>query len=234
MKIAIMQPYVLPYIGYFQMISAVDKFVFYDDVNFIKKGWINRNKILVNNKDFTFSIPLTKISQNVSINKTDINLDRFEEWKQKFVQTLKFNYKKAPHFVAVNAQIENLLATDSKTISQFAIESVITISKYLEINTEFLVSSERYDNKHLERQERLIDICEQENATHYINALGGQDLYSKDSFMRKGVQLNFIKTLPISYEQFKDEFVPWLSIIDVLMFNSVEEVRNLLDQYDLV
>src|SRR5690554_5438915 len=128
MRIAVMQPYLFPYIGYFQLIQAVDKFVFYDDVNFIKKGWINRNRILINNKDLSFSVPLNKVSQNKTINETFLNLDTFEEWKEKFIKTIGQNYKKAPYFDGVSEVINNILNTKCNTISDLAIESVNTIS----------------------------------------------------------------------------------------------------------
>lgn len=234
MKLAIMQPYLFPYIGYFQMINIVDIFVFYDDVNFIKKGWVNRNRILVNKKEFTFSLPLNKISQNITIGETYINLETFESWKEKIIQTLLYNYKKAPYFSEVNELINSVFNKKHITISDLAIESIIVTSEYLGFKTTFFTSSERYENRDLERQERLIDICNKENATDYINALGGNVLYDKKSFKEKGIELSFIKTLPIEYKQFNNDFVPWLSIIDVLMFNSIEEVNRMLDKYELV
>ncbi len=234
MRIAVMQPYLFPYIGYFQMIHAVDKFVFYDDVNFIKQGWINRNRILLNNKDFLFTIPLHKANSFTYIKDTAINQKLYENWKSKFLLTVAQNYKKAPYFTEVHALIEKVLGGNFESISQLVIESVIATSRYLEINTTFFVSSERYQNKDLERQERLIDICKKENATHYINALGGKDLYSKEDFKKKNIDLKFIQSQPIVYKQFSDDFVPWLSIIDVLMFNSIEETKAMLDKYELV
>jgi WbqC-like protein family len=234
MKLAIMQPYLFPYIGYFQLIKTVDIFVFYDDVNYIKKGWVNRNRILVNKKEFTFSVPLNKISQNITIRETYINLETFESWKEKIIQTLLYNYKKAPFFSEVNELINSILNKKYATISDLAIESIIATSEYLGFKTTFFTSSERYENRDLERQERLIDICNKENASDYINALGGNELYDKKSFKEKGIELSFIKTLPIEYKQFNNDFVPWLSIIDVLMFNSIEEVEEMLDKYELV
>lgn len=234
MKVAIMQPYFMPYIGYFQMIKAVDKFVFYDDVNFIKKGWINRNRILVGNNDFTFSIPITNASQNVAINNTKINQEGFEIWKSKFIQTLNQNYKKAPQFNMVNKLIGDILRPNYITIGQLASQSVFKTAKYLNIKTKFIMSSAIYNNKELGRKERLIEICKKENATQYINALGGQELYKKEDFLVEDIQLHFLKTLPVKYEQFNSEFIPWLSIIDVLMFNSVEEVNVMLDKYELI
>lgn len=234
MRLAIMQPYFFPYLGYYQMIKAVDKFVFYNDVNFIKKGWINRNRILVNKKEFTFSVPLTQISQNISINETYINIETIENWKVKFIQTLLYNYKKAPYFEPIYQLVNNVLNTKCTTIDQLAIESVIATSKYLGLKTAFSLSSDLYDNRDLERQARLLDICKKENAKHYINALGGQELYNKESFKEKGITLSFIKPRLVTYKQDNVEFVPWLSIIDVLMYSSIKEVNEMLDNFELV
>lgn len=234
MKIAVMQPYIFPYIGYFQMINAVDKFVFYDDVNFIKQGWINRNKILVSGKDYLFTLPLKNASSFTLISETLINEILFEKWKLKFLQTLEQSYKKAPYFYDVFPIINKVLDGEYKTISQCAIKSIKSVSEYMGIKTEFIISSEAYQNKELERQERLIDICKQEKSNHYINALGGQELYKKEDFLKEGIQLNFIKPLPIEYKQFNNIFVPWLSIIDVLMFNDKQTVKDMLNQYTLI
>jgi len=234
MKIAVMQPYIFPYIGYFQMIHAVDKFVFYDDVNFIKQGWINRNRVLVSGKDYLFTIPIENASSFATINETHINLALYDRFKTKFLQTLGLNYKKAPYFPEVISLVEQILESPSVTIAQLAIKSIVATTDYLEMEKQFCISSEVYQNKGLDRYERLIDICKREKATQYINAIGGQDLYRKEDFEREGIQLNFIKTLPIAYKQFKNEFVPWLSIIDVLMFNSKQEVKDFLNNYELI
>lgn len=234
MKIAVMQPYIFPYIGYFQMVNAVDKFVFYDDVNFIKKGWINRNRILVNGRDFMFTVPLLKASQNNLILESYIQKEVYNEWKNKLLHTIEFNYKKAPEFTNIFHLLETIFNSEHETISDIAIDSIKTVSNYLGIKTEFINSSEAYNNKGLERQERLIDICKQENANHYINALGGQELYKKEDFLKEGIKLDFIKTLPIDYKQFNNDFIPWLSIIDVLMFNTVFEIKEMLNKFELI
>jgi len=234
MKIAVMQPYIFPYIGYFQMINAVDKFVFYDDVNFIKQGWINRNRILVSNKDYLFTIPIKNASSFALINETEINQALFEKWSRKFQQTIALNYKKAPFFHDIFTLMSRILEEECTTIAQLAMQSVKSVLAYMGIDTPCVVASEKYQNKALVRQERLIDICKQEQATHYINAIGGQELYKKEDFIKEGIKLDFIKTLPIEYKQFNNEFVPWLSIIDVLMFNSIEEIRIMLNKYELV
>lgn len=229
-----MQPYLFPYIGYFQMIKAVDKFVFYDDVNFIKQGWINRNRILLNAKDFMFTVPLQKANSFTLIKDSLINDKLYNGWKVKFQQTLNQNYKKAPFFDNVISLIHAILEKEHKSISDLAMDSVREISNYLHLKTEFIISSETYNNQGLDRLERLISICKTEHATEYINAVGGQELYSKEDFKNHGIELHFIKSQPIEYTQFKNEFVPWLSIIDVLMFNSIEEINEMLNKYELV
>lgn len=234
MKIAIMQPYIFPYIGYFQMIKAVDKFVFYDDVNFIKKGWINRNRILVNGDDFLFTVPLTKISQNNLINESKVNKETYQDWKANFLKTLNTNYKKALFYQETFPLIQKILDSNYQTISELAIKSITEIADYLDIQTSFIVSSEKYNNKGMDKQIRLIDICKQEDSNHYINAIGGQELYKKEDFAKEGIQLDFIQPLPIEYSQFHHKFVPWLSIIDVLMFNSIDEVNLMLDKHELI
>lgn len=234
MKIAVMQPYIFPYIGYFQMIHAVDKFIFYDDVNFIKQGWINRNKILVSGKDYLFTVPLSKANSFTLIKDTLINEKLYETWKIKFLQTLSQNYKRAPHFSPVYRLVSEILNLPHTGISELAIYSVQSISQYINLKTPFATSSKSYQNKDLERQERLFDICRQEKSAHYINAAGGQELYKKEDFLAEGIRLDFIKSLPLEYKQFTKPFVPHLSIIDLLMFNDPDEISGLLTQYEFI
>lgn len=233
MKIAIMQPYTFPYIGYFQMIKAVDKFVFYDDVNFIKRGWINRNQILSNDEKQFFTIPLIKASQNKLINEIQINIESKEY--SKLTTKIQQTYNKAPYFKQVFPVLEEIFNKKTVLISDFAINSVIKICQYLEINTEFLISSKCSSNtKGMDRADRLIEICKGEKCNDYINAIGGVELYDKEYFKKNGINLEFIKPNDIIYKQFTNFFVPWLSIIDVLMFNDVEKIHKLLNEYQIV
>ncbi len=227
-----MQPYLFPYIGYFQLIYAVDKFVFYDDVNFIKKGWINRNNILLNNKPHLFSVPLSGVSQNNKINESLIDNSNFDKWRNKFLTTIRSAYKGAAFFDHTFSIIESSLM-QTRTISGMAINSVRNVCSYLGIERQFLISSQAYDNQPLGRKERLIDICKREGGCTYINAIGGMELYRKEDFLTAGVELLFLKPGTVRYQQFDGEFVPWLSIIDVLMFNSPEQILHLLTRYEL-
>ena len=234
MKLGIMQPYIFPYAGYFQLVKAVDKFVIYDDVNFIKQGWINRNNILLNGKGVLFTIPLEDASSFRRINEIGLPVQLYEKWKIKFKMTLSMAYSKAPFFKETFSLVTSILETEERTIANLAGTSIAKICEYLKIYTHILPSSSIYNNSQLSGKERVIDICRREGATEYVNAQGGQELYSKDFFFNHGISLSFIKFQPIPYLQFKSEFVPYLSIIDALMFNSAEKMQNLLNQYELV
>ena len=235
MTIAVMQPYVFPYIGYFQLIKSVDVFVFYDDVNFIKQGWINRNRILVSGKDLVFTMPLKDASSFVTIRETQVNESLFIKWRAKFLRTLEQSYKKAPYFEKVYPLVIEILENNFISISDMATASIIKISAYLNLKTRFEFSSEKYhDTKVLERENRLVEIIKRNQSDSYVNPIGGQELYAKESFAQYRIQLNFIKSKPVVYKQFENEFVPWLSIIDVMMFNNVEEIIVMLNQYELV
>ena len=232
MKVAIMQPYIFPYIGYFQLINAVDEFVVYDDVNFIKRGWINRNNILQNSKALLFSIPLIEASQNKQINEIHIFTD--SNWKQKLLRSIELSYKKAPFFQKVFLLLEEIILNDETNLSRYLISSLQKISSYLKMSTIFKISSELDKNIDLKGQDKIIDICKNLKATNYTNAIGGLDLYDKSSFENNNIGLNFLKTTNINYSQFGNDFVPYLSIIDVLMFNPLEEIQSMLNQYELI
>lgn len=232
-RLAIMQPYFLPYIGYFQLVAAVDTFVIYDDVNFIKKGWIHRNNILVNGQANLFTIPLAKVSQNKLINEVALS-DDWNDWATKFLKTVEQSYKKAPYFQEVYSLLQNILSTPTQLISELATASIREVANYLELKTEIIPSSAVYENTHLKAQERILDICLKEQANHYINPTGGKSLYDKQLFSENGILLNFIQSEKINYPQFKNEFVPWLSMLDILMFNSKGAISQLLENYILL
>lgn len=234
MKLGIMQPYFFPYIGYFQLIRAVDKFVIYDDGKFRKYGWINRNRILLDGRDYMFTIPLAHSSPNTLIKDTYIHQNLYKFFKTKFMKQLKQSYGKAPFFNAVYELVKQVLESEDTLISLLAFNSIKSVCQYINLNTPFVDSSTIYQNSHLPAQERIIDICKKEGADTYINLPGGMELYDKKVFAEYGVNLFFIKSKPIIYQQTGNEFVPWLSIIDVLMFNSVNEVREMLDNYELL
>jgi hypothetical protein len=231
MTLAIMQPYLFPYVGYFQLIRAVDRFVVYDDVAFINRGWINRNKLLVGGKENLFTVPLREASQNKLI--YEIEVEANPKWREKLLRTIEQSYKKAPYFVPVFALTSEVLLGPETRIGDLATQSLRRVSEYLELSTEFIETSRVYGNEHLRAQDRILDICQREGADHYINTSSGEALYDRGEFARHGIRLTFIRPKPVEYPQFGGEFVPWLSILDVLFFNSPEHVRSLLDAYEL-
>jgi hypothetical protein len=232
-SIAVMQPYIFPYLGYFQLINAVDEFVFYDDVNFIKRGWINRNRILINAQEHLISFPCIKASQNKLIN--EVKIDTTNKQYSKNLDSIALAYKKSPYFKSVYPLIKSLLNENYNTIADFNIESIKAVSNFLDLNTKFKTSSENFSQtKKFGRSERLKKIIKHENASCYINALGGQELYNKSDFKASDIDLYFLKSNLKPYKQFSDEFVPGLSIIDILMFNSKEDCIKLLNDYKLV
>lgn len=229
MKLAIMQPYFLPYIGYFHLIKASNTFVFYDDVNFIKQGWISRNRILLNERDFVFNLEMKGASSFKKINTINVGNNR-----PKLLKTFEQAYKKAPFFKDVEPLLHSVFDNTENSLSQYIILSTHIVLRYLGINTKILISSEIEKSNELKGQEKVIAICKELGATHYINSIGGQNLYSKNDFANSGISLSFIQSGKIEYKQFDNEFIPWLSIIDVLMFNSVDEIHKMLDNYELI
>ena len=232
-KIAIMQPYVFPYLGYFQLIHAVDTFVFYDDVHFIKRGWINRNKLLVNGEESLFSIPLVKASQNRLIKDTMLQKDT--KWLDQFYRTLEQHYGKAPQFETIFPMVREVLDKPHKTIADLAIDSIQTLANYLELKTQFEISSKNYpETQGLEKADRLITITKKKGYNTYVNPSGGTDLYKKNYFLQHGVQLLFIANELVPYRQLDHTPLVGLSIIDVLMFNTKKGTRQLMEHYKIV
>jgi len=233
MKLGIMQPYIFPYIGYFQLINSVDRFVVYDDVTFIKQGWINRNKILLKGEGHVFTVPLKSVSSYTTIAETEINHNLYEGWRNKFYKTLTQAYAKAPYYKEAIEIIAVVLDSQCNTISELAARSLVDTCKYIGVDTAFVSTATGYGNSGLKAEERVLDICKQEKAAVYINPIGGKELYSKEDFKKTGMELYFIRSRNITYTQFNATFVPWLSIIDVIMFNAPAEIKKFLNEYDL-
>jgi hypothetical protein len=233
MKIAVMQPYLFPYLGYYQLVNAVDKFIFFDDVNYIKKGWINKNNILLNNAAYKFAVPVKDASQNKLINQ--IELSDYVNWCDKFLRTIEMGYKKAPHFVVAFELISRILKQPYQTISDVAQKSVTEIAGYLNFKTIFETSGEiKYNTNAETGQEKVLEICKVKGANTYINPTNGRDMYNKEIFAQNNMELYFIQMHELRYKQFAPEiFVPFLSIIDVLMFNDKEQTNKFLQQYTL-
>jgi hypothetical protein len=235
MKLGIMQPYIFPYIGYFQLIKLVDKFVIHDDVQWIKGGWINRNRILINGEAQYFTIPIRKGSNYLNINQREIS-PNFNAHKKKILRQIESAYKKAPYFEEVFSLTKRVFSNKETNISKFNVNALLECCDYLSIDTPVVFSSDLNKNNDLTGQDRVININIVLGSTNYINPIGGgMSLYSKKNFSDNGIVLNFLKTRNVTYRQYKNnDFVPFLSIIDVMMFNSREEISSLLGEYDLI
>lgn len=231
-KIAIMQPYFMPYIGYFQLINSVDEFIIYDNIQYTKKGWINRNRILSNGSDKLITLPIKNGHSYLNV------VDRFvsDTWitdKDKLINLISNSYKKADHFTEVFELISTCLNFKENNLFNFICNSLYKINDYLEIKTPIILSSSLDIDHSLKSQEKVLAICKNRKTDVYINSIGGVNLYDKEIFKKNKIDLLFIKTNPIEYKQFDNKFIPWMSIIDVLMFNSKEKIKNLLEEYTL-
>lgn len=233
MKVAIMQPYLFPYIGYWQLINAVDRFVLLDDVNYIVRGYINRNSILINGEPHKFAIPIQKASQNRLIKDTKLNFQETD--KKKFITMIDNAYKKAPYYQDVMPLIEKIIFHEEEDLTAYINKSIEVIGEYLDICTDICRSSQIQKDISLKAQERIVEICKKLQADVYINPCGGRELYVHERFEEEGIQLFFLDTRGenITYQQGTEEFRPNLSIIDVMMFNDATTVKDFLNQYDL-
>jgi hypothetical protein len=231
-KTAIMQPYFFPYIGYWQLINAVDEFWVYDDVNYIKGGWINRNNILLNSQKHMVTLPLDGASPFLPINQ--IKRVSNKKNNEKLIKKIEQAYKKAPYFNDIAPIIQETIFHPSDKIADAVYYSIQRVSEYLGIKTKFILSSSIKKDDNLKGKDKVIHICKFLNTTDYINAIGGLELYDKKSFAQEGIILHFLKTKDITYEQFGNEFVPWLSIIDILMFNDIKTVQGYLEDFTLI
>jgi hypothetical protein len=233
MKIAIMQPYFMPYIGYFQLINSVDKFIIYDNIQYTKKGWINRNRILANEKDQLITLPIKKDSDYLNIIERELS-ESWDKDKSKMLNIIKASYNKAPYFQETFELISKCLNNPEANLFKFIYDSIVLINNHLKIKTPIVISSTIDADHTLKSQDKVLSLCKEQNADVYINSIGGVELYDKETFKQNNIKLNFIKSNPVQYTQFNNEFVPWLSIIDVMMFNSKEQIKEYLNNYTLI
>jgi hypothetical protein len=229
MRLGIMQPYWFPYIGYFQLMNIVDEFVIYDNIQFTRKGWINRNRILVNGKDAFVTLPLRKDSDFLHIRDRYL-ADAWEDERRSLINRLRETYRKAPYFEEVFATIEESLLLEEPNLFKFLLHSLQVVKDYLSIQTPMTISSGVPVDHALKGEQKVIAICKDRKCETYYNLIGGVNLYNKERFANEGMELIFLKTNDIvNYKQFEWPFVPHLSIIDVMMFNSKEEINKYLN-----
>lgn len=229
MKLGIMQPYFLPYIGYWQLMNAVDEYVVYDDVNYIKGGWINRNYLLLHGKPHLFTLPLLSASSFARI--CEISMAPIPD---KLFKTIEQAYGKAPYYGPTCDLLKKIFRFPSNNLSQFLFNSIQTVASFLGMKTKFHLASSMDISHEVHAQERVLLICSMLHASEYYNAIGGQELYSREVFCQADIRLRFLQPNPIEYPQSSGPFIPNLSILDVLMFNPVENVKHMLLKYVLV
>ena len=231
-KVAVMQPYFLPYVGYFQLIAAVDSFVIYDNIKYTKKGWINRNRLLAGGADQVFSLPLRAGSDSLQV-RDRVLAEDFQP--RKLLDQFSGAYRSAPEFARVFPLIERIVLHPDRNLFAYILNSVKAMCDELGIGTEICVSSAAEIDHGLRHQEKVLALCAATGAATYVNAIGGTELYSAEDFAARGIELRFIRSRAIEYPQFGSPFVPWLSIVDVMMFNPPERVRDLVaGHYDLI
>lgn len=230
-KLAIMQPYLLPYIGYWQLLAAVDEFVVYDNIKYTKAGWINRNRFLQSGGPALFTLPVAKDSDSLSVRERRVSGGASD--RAKIINRLAASYARAPHFTTVFPMLEAVFRDPSPGLFDFVYSSIRRVAQYLEIATPLVVSSTIAMDHTLRAQDRVIGTCKALGATHYLNLPGGRDLYDRGAFAGEGIELRFVQPRHVAYPQLGGEFVPNLSIIDVMMFNSTDRTRALLAEWDL-
>ncbi|NEX16274.1 MAG: hypothetical protein C1943_06510 [Halochromatium sp.] len=232
MKLAIMQPYFFPYIGYWQLVNAVDCFVVYDNIQFSKSGWFYRNYILLNGKKVLFTLPLKKDSSYIDV-KNRFLAENAREQIKKILHQIQNGYRKAPQFEKAFPLVKDIFLCEKNNLFDYIYNSIEQVCSYLGIVTPLIVSSTIDIDHKLKSKEKVIAINKALSSNHYINLIGGKELYDNESFKRQNIQLSFLESdLPI-YKQFQFEFQPSLSIIDILMFNSPKEIKEMLEKYKL-
>jgi hypothetical protein len=232
-KIAIMQPYFLPYIGYFQLFKEVDEFVLYDKIKYTKKGWINRNRILTNNGIEYITLPLKKDSDFLMIYERELS-KTWDKDRIKMVNRLTNNYRKSPFFKEHFDIINECINQKEINLFDFIYGSIKIINNYLELKTPIIIYSDLGIDEKLKNKEKVIEVCKSLKSNEYINPIGGLNLYSKEEFLNNGIELKFLKVNELTYYQGQDTFSGSLSIADVLMFNSKEDIKTFLNRYSLV
>lgn len=230
MTIGIHQPYFFPYIGYWQLMNIADIYVIADSMQYGKQGYSNRNNILINKNRYLFTLEVFGVHAATHINHVQVGRN-----SNQIIKSIFHAYKKAPYFEEIYPMLEEILLNDEKNLAKYVGYSIERVAQYLDIDTNIIYLSDLQQGEtSLKGQDRVIDICKRLNADRYINAIGGQELYNKVNFLKEEIKLNFLKIGNIEYKQFNNEFVSNLSIIDVMMFNSKKEIKEMLNRYELI
>lgn len=234
MRVALMQPYFFPYLGYFQLIHAVDEFVIFDQAQYIRRGWINRNRILNAQKESIYiHIPVEKAPRETKIKHILIN--HSSNWKENIFYQLHY-YHKAPNYAFVMDFLDECFDSGMTSISELNTILLKKVCELLAIDTKITVLSKEFPmiTEATEADEWGIQVAKALKATTYINAIGGIDFYNEQKYCANNLAIQFIQPNLKSYKQYNHIFIPGLSIIDVLMFNDLNEIKMMLDSYELI
>jgi len=231
--VSIMQPYFLPYIGYLQLIANSDEFIFFDEVQYNTRSWMNRNRILHPNKNISYqyiSVPIKKHSQGTLIK--DVIINYIEKWENKILGQITM-YKKlnAPFYRETRALLIELFNKKYTSFLELCIESIKRICNYLEIDFKYEIASNITYRKDLinEPGDWALAISKRLKAETYINPYGGYEIFDEEKFNNSNINLRFLKPNLSAYKQSKrTDFFKGLSIIDILMFNSKKEIKDML------
>lgn len=233
MRIALMQPYFMPYVGYFQLMAAVDLFILYDDVEYSKGGWINRNRILLSGEPRFLTVSLERSSHSSRINERRISTVYD---CAKSMRLLDAAYARAPYWNSLRDDVQGLMCHRSRSLVQFNARGLDFIARLLGLSTPMCLSSDTLPNVYSSGSQRVLDLCHAVGATEYINAIGGLALYSIESFRQQGVDLKFLRSRLSPYNQGGyANFVPALSILDALAWIGPDGTSQLVaSDYDIV
>lgn len=231
-----MQPYFFPYLGYFSLIKHTDKFILFDTVQFIRHSWIERNRIINPNGDWQYiKVPLIKFSQNTIIK--DIQINNQLPWREKILAQLQHYKKKAPNYLVITDLLKDILSDEYSDIVSLNLNSLTKVSNYLGIGKgiEVLSSMGLEINKANAPDEWALNICKAlGNVEEYWNPSGGISFFNRSKYEKEKIGLKFISIKLTEYSQKRGNFSPGLSIIDVMMFNSISDIRQMLDKYDVI
>lgn len=235
MKIALMQPYFFPYIGYFQLIKSVDEFIIFDNAQYIRRSWMNRNRILNEHKESAFiNVPVIKAPRETKIKDIQINNDI--SWQEKMMANQLSYYKNAPNYPFVMKFVEECLTIEENSLCVLNTKLLMKICSLLDIRTEISILSKKFSeiDTASAADEWGVKTSIASNASTYINAIGGMEFYNQQKYLEKGIEIKFLNSKIPTYTQFEKNFVPGLSIIDILMFNDLASISRMLDNYELV
>jgi hypothetical protein len=206
--------------------------VLYDNIEYTKKGWINRNRILQHGKEAMLSLPLKSASDYLPIVERQL-AEQFD--RAKMLRQIEGAYRRAPWFEETWPLVSAIVNYPDNNLFAYLQHSIVALCQHLQLHTRIVVSSSIAIDHSLKGADKVMALCHQLGASDYINSIGGQQLYDKPAFLAQQIRLHFIRARPLQYAQFGAEFIPWLSMLDVLMFNGRQKVmHDMIDAYDLI